>query len=261
MRHAIGPILLLTTGGVTLRLAVFGDFVNYVKPSHLPWLLATGTGLMILGATGIAHAFATQTPPTPPARQRPLHTHGPLRADPQTITEDQQRRREQRARDHTRTPPIAWLLCLPLFLALLVPPPPLGAYTAARGSTTIAKPLGADRFSPLPPTDPVALRVYDYAERAVWDRQHTLENRTIALTGFVTPNPNGGWYLTRMRITCCAADARSYLINTTQNSHEYPPNTWLHITGTFTPSTTPQTATITITTATPTRRPADPYEQ
>jgi uncharacterized membrane protein YcgQ (UPF0703/DUF1980 family) len=64
-----------------------------------------------------------------------------------------------------------------------------------------------------------------------------------------------------MRITCCAADARSYLINTTQNSHEYPPNTWLHITGTFTPSTTPQTATITITTATPTRRPADPYEQ
>jgi uncharacterized repeat protein (TIGR03943 family) len=217
---------------------------------------------MVLGVVGIAHAMRPETPDTPPpVPQRPVHTHGPLRAEPDVIMELRQRRREERAHDHTRMPGVACLLCLPIFLALLVPPPPLGAYAAARGGAIVAKPAGGGRFPALAPGDPVSLPVYDYAERAVWDHRGTLANRKVALTGFVTPSHDGGWYLTRMRVTCCAADARSYVVDAAGATKEYPANTWLRVTGTVTPSTHPGVARISIATVTRIHRPQDPYEQ
>jgi uncharacterized repeat protein (TIGR03943 family) len=260
--RAAGPILVLVTGAVTLRLTVFGDFVNYVKPSHQGWLLATGAGLMILGLVGLVRAIDARAVPEEPAESgRRVHTHGPLRADPALAKEVRARRQEERAHDHTRAPGIAWLLCLPLFLALLVPPPPLGAFAAARGGAIVAKPPGGKTFPALATGDPVPLPVYDYAERAVWDQAHTLNQRTVVLTGFVTPKPDGGWYLTRMRITCCAADARSYLVEAAGPVDDYPPNTWLTITGTVASSTSPDVARIEVATAIPTDQPHDPYEQ
>jgi uncharacterized repeat protein (TIGR03943 family) len=50
--------------------------------------------------------------------------------------------------------------------------------------------------------------VLDYAARAVFDQGHSLSNRRIELSGFLTAAPDGTWFLTRMILTCCAADAR-----------------------------------------------------
>jgi uncharacterized repeat protein (TIGR03943 family) len=190
-----------------------------------------------------------------------VHTHGPLRADPAVVRDIQARRRAERIHDHTALPRVAWLLCIPLFLAMLIPPPPLGAYAAGRGGAVVAKPSGGTQFPALAPGDPLPLPVHDYAERAMWDPAHGLNGRTVLLIGFVTPKPEGGWFLSRMRISCCAADARSYLIEAIGTAKDYPPNTWLRVTGAVAAGASPGVAGISVVTATPVDRPDDPYEQ
>lgn len=260
MRTA-GSIVLIIAGGVVLETTLTGTFRNYVKPGHGPLLLVVGAAVVLLGIAGYVHdarhpEFAER------ARRRAatLPTVGPLRVE---RAEVERARRLDREHDHYRTPSAGWLLCLPALLVLLVPPPPIGAYSAERGRPTVPKPARAD-FRALPTGNPVALAVHDYAERAVWDHGRTLAGRTITLTGFVTPRPGGGWYLTRARITCCAADARSYLVAALGAAKEYPPNTWVRVTGSYAsagadPQTTP--AEIQVADAVPINRPGDPYEQ
>lgn len=260
MRTA-GSVMLIVAGGVVLETTLTGTFRNYVKPGHGPLLLAVGAAMLLLGIAGYLHD--TRHPEyADRARRRAatLPAAGPLRV---AATELDHARRLDREHDHYRTPSAAWLLCVPAFLVLLVPPPPIGAYSAQRDTPTVPKPARHD-FPALPTGNPVALAVHDYAERAVWDHGRTLVGRTITLTGFVTPKPGGGWYLTRARITCCAADARSYLVATLGTAKDYPANTWVRVRGTYAsagtdPERTP--AEIRIADTVPISRPADPYEQ
>jgi uncharacterized repeat protein (TIGR03943 family) len=100
---------------------------------------------------------------------------------------------------------VAWLLVLPALGLLLVGPPALGSYAANRAGTTLA---ATSDFAPLPAGDPVKLTVLDYASRAVFDQGKSIGDRRVQVTGFVMASPDGGWYLTRMVLSCCAADAR-----------------------------------------------------
>ena len=74
----------------------------------------------------------------------------------------------------------------------------------------------------------------DYAARAVWDDGRTLAGRTVEMTGFVTPDPDGGWWLTRLQLACCAADAVATKIKP-KDVPELPANTWVTVTGTWVP--------------------------
>ena len=118
---------------------------------------------------------------------------------------------------------------------LLVAPPALGSYAANRAGTAIT---ASDDYAPLPAGDPVHLTVLDYAARAVFDQGHTLANRRIELSGFLTAAPDHSWYLTRMILTCCAADARPIKIALTGDVPAgLTADGWLRIVGTYTPQT------------------------
>ncbi|MBJ7901780.1 TIGR03943 family protein [Streptomyces sp. DSM 110735] len=141
--------------------------------------------------------------------------------------------------DHSRAPKVAWLLALPALSLLVWAPPALGAYTASHASTKSAPPVRQTRFEPLPAsTAPVPLTLTGFTNRVQQDPARSLKDRAVQLTGFVTPGgADGGWYLTRIIFTCCAADSQTVKLRM-YGSDAPPANTWLSVTGTWHPTGT-----------------------
>jgi uncharacterized repeat protein (TIGR03943 family) len=256
----VGPALLLVTGFVVARLYVSGGYLDYVKPAQGPFLLAAGVVLVVLGLVGLFARGSAEEERRPVAR---IHTHGPLAAPPEVVREANRAERDARRHDHRLTPAIAVLLLLPVITALGVSPPPLGAFTAARSGAAVPSPVARRDYPPLPP-GPVELQVHDYAERAAWDAGRTLGHHTVTLTGFATPDGDKGWYLTRIVITCCAADARSYLVGIDGSARPPVANSWQRVTGTWVASPPAPdggpTARLALTSVTAVPAPAETYE-
>lgn len=87
------------------------------------------------------------------------------------------------------------------------------------------------------------------------------------MTGFVTHGDDGTWYLTRLFITCCAADATTSKVEVRGAVDGAPPvDTWVTVTGTWHPKGRLGTdsAWPPVLDASAVRRvaqPADPYEK
>ncbi|GAA4700627.1 hypothetical protein GCM10023215_44280 [Pseudonocardia yuanmonensis] len=267
MNRLVAPILLFVLGAVAVQLVVFGNYVDYVRPGHGPLLAIAGALLMAAGLWGVvaglrAASGASAEEPASAARlaRARAHTRGPLAADRATL---ERLRAEEQAEghDHSRLPGVGWLLVLPVFLVLLVPPPALGAFAAGRAGAEVPRPaaVATDRLAG---PDPVPVELHDYAERAAWDEGRTLAGHSVVLTGFVTPREGGGWYLSRMVISCCAADARSYLVEVAGAAAAEVPtrNSWQQVTGTYTPGDGPHAARITAQQVRSVTAPQDPYE-
>jgi uncharacterized repeat protein (TIGR03943 family) len=121
-----------------------------------------------------------------------------------------------------------------MLVLLLVAPPALGSYSAARSGTALRGAATSD-LPPLPEGDPVHLSVLDYASRAVFGHGSSLHGHHIKLSGFVLSGTGGTWYLTRMVITCCAADAQPIKVGLTGSVPAgLKANDWLEVTGTYT---------------------------
>lgn len=89
-------------------------------------------------------------------------------------------------------------------------------------------------FPALPSGNPVELALGQFTSRAIYDSGRSLSGRTVRMTGFVTRGDNGTWYLARLLITCCAADASTYKIRI--KGADAPVNdTWVAVTGTCHP--------------------------
>lgn len=133
---------------------------------------------------------------------------------------------------HGHTPRSAWLLVLPVLVVLLVAPAPLGAWVAERRANQLpAQP--SSHFPPLPPGEVVPMKVIDFVVRAQLDTGRTLENRPVRMTGFVS-RQGDSWYVTRVAINCCAADASAYRVEVA--GHPAPPrDSWVEVTGTWLP--------------------------
>ncbi len=200
MRKDVQAVVLLLLGTACVRIGLDGSYLYYVK-DVLRWpLVASGVLVAALGLLGLVGSL-----------RRPTEGH-----------------------DHV--PTVAWLLTLPVFAILLIAPGPLGAYAAARDPGTVAKPAGDSEFPALPAGDPVAVPVNEYAVRAIWDEGRTLADRQISLLGFVSKRDDGGWYLTRIQLACCAADG----IATKVEVRDAPPlaeDTWVQVVGRWEPST------------------------
>jgi uncharacterized repeat protein (TIGR03943 family) len=126
---------------------------------------------------------------------------------------------------------VAWLLVVPALTVLLLAPPAIGSYSAGRSGTALGAATASD-YPPLPAGDPVKVSVLDYASRAVFDRGRSLSGRRVTLSGFLLSNGSGGWYLTRMVITCCAADAQPIKVGLTGTvPGGLRANEWLEVTG------------------------------
>jgi len=248
-----GTILVLL-GVVLLRLALFGEYLNYVRAAMRPFLLATAVLLVALGVVEVVRGgWASVTAPADEDWRR-QYVEGFAESD---AAENEQ--------GHDDEPhPGAWLLCIPAFLVLLVPPPALGSYMSARAAATVRPPPANTVFHALP-AGLVQLSVRDYAQRAVWDDGRTLRGRTISLTGFVTPGGAGAWYVTRLQVRCCAADALPTMVEI--HTDVAPPptrDTWVTVTGSWLPSTDPVPSRavprMAATSVREVRQPGDPYE-
>ncbi|MEV5430550.1 TIGR03943 family protein [Streptomyces sp. NPDC052701] len=227
-RHAQAALLFLL-GATVLHAGLTDLYLRYVKAGLRPLLLLSGA---VLIATALATLWYE--------------------------------RRRPRAEGHSHEPRVSWLLVLPVFALILVAPPALGSYSATHTGTALQKPFG---FPDLPATGPLRLGVADYAARAVYDGGRSLRGRTVEVTGFVAVDPSGTPYLVRMSLNCCAADAQPVKVALTGRVPPVlRPDTWLEVTGTYTPRRTTDPVNdapipfIEVTRAAPVPAPRDPYD-
>ncbi|MEU9890955.1 TIGR03943 family protein [Sphaerisporangium sp. NPDC051011] len=245
-------------GGATLKISLFSStYVNYVKPGFRPFLIAAGIGMLVLGAVRLLGYFWSPAAGhadagSEAAAARPDgHTdHDPVgHAD----------------HDHGRGPRVAWLLCLPVLVIFVIAPPALGSYAAVRtAGRPVAPPPPAQAFFPLPADRITDLTMAEFAGRAA-AAPETMRGLRIRLTGFVTDGEAGAWYVGRMQMACCAADAVAYTARV-RGAEAPPPNSWIRVTGTFVPAASagvptgmvaPELAAESIERI---REPAEPYE-
>lgn len=239
-RQAQSAVLFLL-GASLLHAGTTDLYLRYVKQGLRPLVL-------LAGAVLIAAAVATVWYERKRARSR-KHTHD-----------------ERPDAEHTHSEPrVSWLLVLPLLALILVAPPALGSYSATRTGTALQEPLA---YPELPAADPLPLNVVDYAGRAVYDHGRTLQGRRIQLTGFLSLDRDGTPYLVRMALNCCAADAQPVKVALTGAVPPVlQPDTWLRITGTYTPRRTKDPVNggpipfIEVTEAKPVAEPTDPYDE
>ncbi len=228
MRRETANIVLVLLGGALLKIAWTGDYLRFVKPSLLPFLVVTGLVIVGLAATAILRDV----------RRAPAGEH-----------------------EHGRSP---WLLLLPVFAVFLVAPPALGADSVTRAAQTLAaQDRSGDELAALPPGGVVALPLGEFVTRAVWDSEASVDGRTVRLTGFVVQGAEPR--LARLRIACCAADAVPVTVRLRgADLSGVPSDTWLEVVGEVVPgSATPATRfvpTLAVTSARVVAPPAQPYE-
>lgn len=234
MNRETQSVVMLLVGGVVLRISTTDMYLRYVKAGLKPYLIASALVLIVVGIATLARDL----------RVRYGASAGKHRAA---------------ALDHAvchdpghAGPAAAWLLVVPVLALILIAPPSLGGFAASRAGTATA--LAKDRieqsagagtgsaessmYPALAAGDPVTLPMLDYAARAVFDEGRSLKGRTIKLTGFVTPGPNGKVYIARMIVVCCAADARPIKVGLSGKlgaAGRAKSDQWIQVVGRFDP--------------------------
>ncbi|MFG3094923.1 TIGR03943 family putative permease subunit [Streptomyces sp. NPDC048202] len=212
MRRLAQTALLALIGAGLLHTALFTDlYLRYVKEGLRPVLVASGVVLLLLATV---NAVLDLRRPEPAA-----HPHA-----------------DDHGHDHSTAPKVAWLLALPALSLLLYAPPALGAYTAAHSNGKPVTTTPKERFPALPAASPLPLTLTGFTQRVQQDPTLAIKGRQVQLTGFVTPvGSGGGWYLTRIIFTCCAADSQTVKVRV-YGTDAPPANTWLAVTGTWHPA-------------------------
>lgn len=124
----------------------------------------------------------------------------------------------------------AWALLIPVVVGLVVQPPALGGYVAERGVNQVGATYDDAAGAPLVDGETSELLVSNFVVLAA-NRGEVLEEHTVRLTGFVTSDEDG-WYVTRVRIRCCAADAAAYRV-LAEGQEPPPDDRWVEATGTW----------------------------
>ncbi|MEW2162107.1 TIGR03943 family protein [Streptomyces sp. NPDC007084] len=285
MKRPVQMFLLLVSGCGLLQVSLLTDLcLRYVRPGMRPLLVASGVLLLALGAAEAWSYLAPRLRPGAAARHGVPGSGGDRDDDSDGRDErdgrDWRDRREEpdgreepeepeeheghdhgHDHEHSGVPRVAWLLFLPALSLLLYAPPALGAYTASREPSRAV--TRQDRFDALPATSPLPMTLTQFTRRVQQDRTQAIKGRTVRMSGLVTPDKgHGDWYLTRIIISCCAADAQSVKVRI----HGAPPlaaDTWVSVTGTVHPSgrlgTSSARAELDARTVTKTDRPANGY--
>lgn len=211
-RLAQGMVMVLL-GAAALSVTVTSQaYLNYVREEFRPFLVAAGVALVLLGA--VTTALELRAAPED-GQDGPPHGHS-------------------HGHDHARAPAVAWLLLAPVVVIFVVAPPALGAYTAAAADPAAvveSAPEDDGLDAEVLGDGPVEMTLREFVVRAWTDEERTLAGRDVRLTGFAVPDPEGrGWYLARLQIACCAADA---IVNRVliENQPEPPEDSWWTVTG------------------------------
>ncbi|MEU8431529.1 TIGR03943 family protein [Streptomyces sp. NPDC029216] len=207
------PLLLVLTGTGLLHTTVRSEvYLRYVKEGLRPYLVASGLLLLALGLAGLGVELVRRLrQPDDDTERRDDHDHD-----------------HEHGHGHGSGRHVSWLLAVPALTLLFVAPPALGSYTASRdgaaaGIEQTAYPELADA-----PVTPLALE--EFIGRSV-HAPKTLRGREIRLLGFVSAGESPDtWYLNRLKLSCCAADART--LHVKMHGAQAPDNdTWVEVTG------------------------------
>lgn len=208
MTKVLQAIMLNLLGLGVIAISVTNTFMAYVKPVMRIPLIVTGAVLVALAVLWFIDALRER-------RESGSHDHG------------------------HREPMSAWFLLVPGVVLFFAAPPALGAYDAARAEGNSVPVAVSEEYElPLPDGDPVPLRVTDFVIRTIDGGGATVLDREVELTGFVTPDPGGGWWLARQSMACCAADAQPVRVKVEDAPAEWSDpaaETWVTLTGTWVP--------------------------
>ncbi|GAA2381638.1 membrane protein [Catellatospora methionotrophica] len=238
-RQAQGVVLLLL-GGAILKASLTDMYLRYVKAGLQPFLIGAGALLVLAAAMtlwyDLRHGTTADTECADHADALP-NGAVPADATPHNGTADPGGH-DLSGSGHShaghREPRIGWLLIAPVLGLLLVAPPALGSYAAGQAGSALSSQQVSD-FPALPDGDPAPISVLDYATRAIFDKGLSIGERRVQVTGFLSDNPAGGQLLTRMILSCCAADARPIKVGMNGSVPTgLPADSWVEITGTYT---------------------------
>ncbi|MCW2876789.1 MAG: rane protein-like protein [Sphaerisporangium sp.] len=235
-------LVMTLVGGAILRVsALSAIYLNYVKPGFRPLLVAAGLVVFALGVLGLIQEWRKPyvSPSETGPAAKPKHDHGPR---------------------------VAWLLCLPVIAIFLIAPPALGSFAAERDEAPQPRPTALDAYGALAPDKPTVMPLGEFIGRAWGDANRSLTGRPVTLTGFaVHSKKKGQWYLTRMQLRCCAADA--FPLKVTVLGVPAPrDDTWVEVTGAWVPTPYDELPKGTVapemkaTALTKVDQPAEPYE-
>ncbi|MFF9030346.1 TIGR03943 family putative permease subunit [Streptomyces iakyrus] len=244
MRRYGPAVLLALVGAAILRVSLFSDlYLRYVQAGLRPYLVVSGAALVLLGvAVAVLTNRADEELGHGDEDGRAGHGHGDEdgRAGHADGDEDGHAGHgdgdDEGHAGHGHGPGgprVAWFLTLPALALLLFPPPALGSYSAEREAAQRAA-RGVGTFPALPSGNPVDLTLGEFGSRAVYDSGRSLQGRTVRLTGFVTRGGDGTWYVTRLLVSCCAADATTAKAEV-RGAQAPPVDTWVTVTGTWHP--------------------------
>nr|WP_202122776.1 TIGR03943 family protein [Streptomyces sp. BA2] len=241
--------MLLLVGTAVLRISLFSDlYLRYVQAGLRPFLIVSG---VLLGLLALVQVALTARAARKGASRADEHGH-PAEGE------------AGHGHSHAAGPRVAWLLALPALALLCFPPPALGSYSAAREEARRAEEY-VGTFPALPAGDPVELSLAEFGSRAAYDSGYSLKGRTVRLTGFVTTGDGGAWYVTRLRVACCAADAAAVKAEV-RGVGAPEADLWVTVTGTWHPqgklgSAAAWPPVLDATTVREIAEPSDPYEE
>lgn len=235
MNRLTQGLIIGLVGGAVLRISLLSaTYVNYVKPGFRPYLIAAGVCMAVLGAIRVVAEWRESVS----AGIDRDHDHGPL---------------------------VAWLLCLPVLAIFVIAPPALGSYAASRSAgRSVVPPAPTKPYFALAANKVTDMSMGEFVGRA-WGEPRSLRGHKVRLTGFVTAGNKDVWYVGRMQMTCCAADAIAFTVRV-HGAPRPPVNSWIRVTGSF---VAPKSATLPKGTVAPElvadsiediSEPADPYE-
>jgi uncharacterized repeat protein (TIGR03943 family) len=239
--RAAQNLLMVLLGAAVLWITVVTDeYLTYVRPGFRYFLVPAAVALIVLGGAGLRREWG---------RSEHESQHESEHADEQADgaghppeTGDEHAAGAGHAHADGRGPKVAWLLCLPAAAIFLIAPPPLGAFLASRDTGRTPPPPATENYPPLPATGPpTAMTMAEFISRAYLAQTKDpsgLQERRVKLTGFVMPRPEGGWFLTRMRINCCAGDALPLQV-IIRGRGQPPADRWVEVEGTWRPLTDP----------------------
>lgn len=233
MRRYGPAVLLALTGAAVLRISLFSElYLRYVQEGLRPYLILSGAVLVLLAAVSVCARR--------PRGEAPDDGHDDDGHGHDGNGNGHGHDDDGHGHSHGAAGPrVAWLLTLPALALLLFPPPALGTYSAEREAAQRAA-QGVGTFPALPSGDPVELTLAEFSSRAIYDSERSLKGRTVRLTGFVTRDDDGTWYVTRLLVTCCAADATTSKIEVRGDAAADAPDggAWVTVTGTWHPEGT-----------------------
>lgn len=242
-RIAQGLTLVLLGAAALTSTIPTGLYLNWVKPGFGPFLIAAGAAMVLLGLLVIVTDLREESGEPPGSDAVPegmsAAADGAGSAGSRH-THDGHTGEHGDGHDHSRAPRVAWLLLLPVIAVFIVAPPALGSYTVENTSGSSGPPPERSRSGPFDdgledaaPGEVVTMDIRQFVLRAWIDEERRLAGRKIELTGFAVPESEGeGWYLARLQMACCAADA---VVNKVYITNEPAPetDTWWTVRGTW----------------------------